>query len=85
MGGRREGGSKRISDVSLDNCGDRLYFVYTREPRGGLTPIVDILLDRGEPPRTRSRDVFARESRSGKLGNLSFRQEKNIWLQRERG
>lgn len=49
MGGRREGGSKRISDVSLDNCGDRLYFVYTREPRGGLTPIVDILLDRGEP------------------------------------
>lgn len=62
-------GSKRISDVSLDNRGDRLYFVYTREPRSDL--VDDILLDR--------------ESRSGKLGNLSFRQEKNIWLQRERG
>lgn len=84
MGGRRESGSKRISDVSLDNCGDRLYFVYTREPRGGLTAIVDILLDRGEPePHGLVLEMCTRES--GKLGNLSFRQEKNIWLQRERG
>lgn len=58
----REGGwvdgSKRISDVSLDNRGDRLYFVYTREPRGDL--VDDILLDRERIPRIRSRDTGAR-------------------------
>lgn len=51
-------GSKRISDVSLDNRGDRLYFVYTREPRSDL--VDDILLDRGRIPRIRSRDTGAR-------------------------
>lgn len=50
-------GSKRISDVSLDNRGDRLYFVYTREPRSDL--VDDILLDRGRIPRIRSRDRSA--------------------------
>lgn len=50
-------GSKRISDVSLDNRGDRLYFVYTREP-GDL--VDDILLDRERIPRIRSRDTGAR-------------------------
>lgn len=51
-------GSKRISDVSLDNRGDRLYFVYTREPRSDL--VDDILLDRERIPRIRSRDTGAR-------------------------
>lgn len=64
-------GSKRISDVSLDNCGDRLYFVYSkRARRGGFTlplppppppSIVDILLDRERTAlRTRPRDEGAR-------------------------
>lgn len=60
----REGGwvdgSKRISDVSLDNYGDRLYFAYTREPTyGGLVPpssIFCLTAENPSPTNFRSRD-----------------------------
>lgn len=72
--GREEEGGRVEADVSLDNCGDRLYFVYTREhdvvvlppsPPPLLLllsfPIVDILLDRERTAfRTRPRDAGAR-------------------------
>lgn len=87
-------GSKRISDVSLDNCGDRLYFVYSkRARRGGFTlPLPPPPLHRRYFARPRENRASNSSSRRGgactrevevesELGNLSLAGERNIWLQ----